>query len=314
MWQKIKTIGTHNFKIKAVAVILAVSIWFFVETENNYQYSFKIPVTISNLLADRMITNEIPTHVKISVWGKGQDILSLFINREFKYHIDLTDVKESINFPLSKNNVRLRRASNIEILNLIKPESIYFNIESIEEKKVAIKNEIEIIAVPGYMLVYDLKLEPDSITITGAKSSLDCVNVVQTEKVVYKKVKQDIRKKVKLVKPDIRNIWFKNDEVHFSADIQKLMEKEFVDIPVNIINKPINVNLLVIPSTLTLTLIGGVDVLLKIDNDNLFAYIDYSKIQGKLTDDHLAYIEKPETVRIKNVEPKHFKVIKNNIK
>ena len=297
-----------NFKIKILVVLLAVFIWFFVKTENNYTYSLKIPIALSNVPAEKLITNDIPSHVKVSVWGKGSEILSIILGRRFVYHIDLSNIKESMTIPLKKDDIRFPRASNLEIMSILKPDSIHVIVEDIGHKDVPIQLRAEIKTIPGYSVI-DAGISPDTIRITGAISKLDSISSMATEALTFKKVRADIKKKVMLEKIDVDNVWVRNQDVYLIADVQKLMEKPFTNLPINIINKPENAGVTVIPSSLNLTLVGGVDVLLPLTEDSVFAYLDYEKIIGRSGEYFLAYIDKPDGVRIKGVKPERFRAI-----
>ena len=298
-----------NYKIKIVVIIIAIFIWFFVETENNYKYSFEIPIQITNLSPGKIITNEKPNHVKATLWGKGRELLALILSRKLQYNFDLTNVNESRLFIFDKKNVRFPHASNIEILNIIEPDSVYLKIENLEHKKVPVKTEIRIIPIQGYIIVNGIQLQPDSVCLTGAKTGLDSVSYIRTEQLVYKEVKRDLKKKIKLINPEVKNVWPKQSELYFFADVQKILEKPIAEIPIKIVNKPSQVEVIVIPSSLNLTLIGGVDLLLPITNMDIPAYIDYLKVRDSKEKYHLAYINKPDGVRIKDIKPKRFKVI-----
>ena len=69
----------RHLKIRVVVVLLAIFIWFFVETEDNYKHSFEIPIYITNLQQGKIITNRIPNSAKVTFWGKGRELLALIL-------------------------------------------------------------------------------------------------------------------------------------------------------------------------------------------------------------------------------------------
>lgn len=304
----------RHLKTKCVVVIMAMLVWFFVKTANNYKYSFKIPLVINNLSTEEIIMNEVPKFVRITVWGKGNEILSMMLTKKFQYNLDLINLHESKSFRLSPQNVRLPQASNLEVLNIVKPDSIYINLEKRISKKIPVIHDVEINLYPGYTLVDDITLTPDSITAIGASSMLDSINSLKTERIVLKKLKRDVKQPIKILQPELDKVQLLRDEVIVSADIQKLIEVIFSDIPINVINKPNNMEVTVIPSSLSLSLIGGVDIMLPIRSSDIWAYIDYNRVITSDEEYHLAYIDKPEGVRIEDVKPKRFKIIMRKIR
>jgi len=299
----------NYLKIKIVVVIIAIFTWFFVEAENNYKYTFKIPIVYSNLASDKIIINKKPTFLKITLWGQGQELLSLVISRKFNYNFDLTHIDKTGTYALSAKNIRFPRVSDVEILNISEPDSIFLNIQDLVRKKIAVKPNVKINTVPGYTVVRGFQLTPDSVIVVGTRSALDSIPHIDTENQVYNKVKRDMKKKVDLITPTIKQLRLEQQEIYLFVDIQKLMEKPLTEVPVQITNKPDNTEVIVIPSSLDVILVGGVDLLLPVSKDDIFAYIDYYKIRDSKELYFLAYINKPEGVRIKDVKPKRFKVL-----
>lgn len=305
---KMRNLILQNLQIKIVVIFIAILIWFFVKTENNFQYTFQIPVTISNLDKEKIIVTPIPSHVKVTLYGQGYELLALILNQKFRYNFDLTNENESRVYKLKKENV-FPRNSNIEIINIIDPDSAYIGIENLARKKVPIIPDIQVMTEIGYTIVKGIQLDSNYVSIEGAKSYLDSVFQIRTEHLIFKKVKRDLSKKAKLIDPPVKYVWLNRHDTHFMVDVQKILEKPLVEIPVQIINKPTNVELIVVPATLNLTLVGGVDILLPLTNKDIKAYIDYHKIRDSRERYYLAYIEKPELVRIKDVKPKYFRII-----
>lgn len=300
---------TKNLKIKVVVICIAILLWFFVETENNYKYELNIPFRISNLSYDKYITNNIPDHVKVTLWGRGRELLALMLNPKLQYTLDLTNETTTHTYKLEKKNVRFPRISNIEILNIVEPESIEVKIQDLLQRKIIVKPDIEITPLAGYTIIDGIQLSVDSVFVEGVKSSLDSIDYIKTKQLIIKDIRRDINEKVKLRAPDVRNAWLTTEEIEVFVDVQKLLEKPLNEIPVKVLNKPSDIELTVIPSSLNLTLIGGVDLLLPMTSKDIHAYIDYNKVRGSKEKYYLAYIDKPEQVRIKDIRPKYFKVI-----
>ncbi|MBN2013440.1 hypothetical protein JW960_29185 [candidate division KSB1 bacterium] len=293
---------------------MAIFIWFFVKTENNYKYAFRIPIQVSNLPNGKIITNDIPKQAKVTFWGKGRELLTLILNRKLYYNLDLVNIDDSQVFIPNIHNIRLPHESTIEILNILEPDSIYVEIADLEMRAIPVLPQISIETVSGYTIVNGVKLSQDSVHVVGPKKQLDSLKYIETEKLHFKNKKHDINKEVELVTPKIKYIKLLENSISFTVDIQKLMEKRLVEIPVEVINKPPNYSVTVIPSSLSLTLIGGVDVLLPLESKDIKAYIDYTKVYGSKNKEHLAYIEKINGVRFTDIKPKGFKIVVKKIR
>ncbi len=303
-----------NLKIKLVVLFIAIVVWFFVKTEDNYRYSFKIPLRITNLGVDRIINNDVPKKIKITAWGKGRDLLSLMLRNDIFYNMDVSKLHNSVEIPLEKDQIKLLHESDIEVLNIVNPETVEVKIVDLITKKVRAIPQVEIHPFPGYTIVDEIGLNPDSVEVIGPKSEVNNILVIYTEKKIYENIRRDLEKSIRLVKPEEKNIRLLINEVNFFVDIQKLMEKPLYEIPVLVINQPPNLKVTVIPSTLSLVLEGGTDLLLNVTKKDVNAYIDYEKVPLSKSKNHLAYIETPKGIRYRDVKPKRFKVVVEKIK
>lgn len=295
-------------------MVIAILVWFFVKMEDNYRYSFKIPLRVTNLGPQRIIKNDIPTKTRITCWGKGRYMLTLMIRRDIFYNLDVTKVHKSAEFVLEKNQVKFLRENDIEVLNVVDPETVKVILTDLITKKVPITPDVEIQTIPGYTVVDEIKLTPDSIEVIGPKSEIKNILTIHTEKRHYKNIKRDLDEKIRLANPEEPNVRLLSKEVNLAVDIQKLMEKPVFEIIVTVINQPSNLKVTVIPSTLSLVLEGGTDLLLNVTKQDIKAYIDYKKVHTSKSKNHLAYIETPKGIRYRDVKPKRFKVVVEKIK
>ena len=299
----------NNLKYKITVVLLAILIWFFVKTEDNYSYSFDVPIQIDNLDEDRIIVNDIPNKVETIFWGKGRALFSLLLRRDVSYNVDVTNLVGKVKINLDKSNIRMLRKTDVNVLNIIHPKEIDVVLSKLLFKKVPIVCSIEIKTLPGYTVINEAMLEPDSVVLKGPEKELVSISSVFTEKKSYHKIKRDFEKKINLIKPAQEHVTLILDQTKLSVDIQKLMEKRIVEIPVNVTNPPRNANVTVIPSTLSLIVEGGTEILLNISHNDISAYIDYDKVSASKEKDHPAYIDTPPEVRYRDVKPMRFKIL-----
>ncbi len=309
MIEMLKNHLTKNLKIKLIVFGIAFFVWLFVKTEDNYKHDLKIPFRVGSLEADQIIENNVPKSVTVTAWGKGKALFSLLIRRDASYVMDVSNFRRKAKLPLKKENIRLLRQSDIQFLNIIEPESVEVKITNLVDKKVPVVTDIEIETIAGYSTVNKIIIEPESVVVRGPKAAIDSIGVIHTEQRLFRKIKRDFNKKVKLVPPSRKHVTLMTHEIDVFIDVQKLMEKPIFEIPVEVQNQPKNVKVMAIPTTLSLVLEGGAELLLTVTQKDVNAYIDYEKIKGSKEKYHLAYIETPEGVRYRDVKPKRFKIV-----
>lgn len=97
--------------------------------------------------------------------------------------------------------------------------------------------------------------------------------------------------------------------VEVTLDVQRIVENTVADIPVNVINQPANVEIVLIPNTIDCTFRGGVNILGKITIDSIFASVDYYKV----INDTLGFIKPdlqlPADITLLSVKPDRLKYV-----
>jgi len=110
--------------------------------------------------------------------------------------------------------------------------------------------------------------------------------------------------------PDSLQIELSLTRVNVIADIQKIIERTIPEIPVQVRNAPANLIVTPLPSTLSLTVEGGEQLLFSLKRDDITAFIDYNRVHNSSSKaGYAAYIEVPPGVRYRNVKPALFKLM-----
>ena len=134
----------------------------------------------------------------------------------------------------------------------------------------------ELTEPPGYILVKVVS-DPDSVQVTGPKVMFRNVDQVLTEEKKFKEISRAFSEMFK-IKP-ITNYFVEYDpkSVKVTFDIQRLAEKEILDVPVTIIDKPKNLQVIPLPSTATIYVKGGEAILADLDMKDFQIIIDFRK-------------------------------------
>ncbi|MFQ5823609.1 MAG: YbbR-like domain-containing protein [bacterium] len=300
-----------NYKIKIVVVVFAVFIWFFVVTENDYEYVIEVPVNLVNIPHDKVILNELPNNAKVKIKGSGKTLIALSVGRGVRLDLDLSDVERSKTFFLDpEKDVFLSGfAGTIEPEEIISPDSISVILDDLQNKKILVNAKIKAKTAPGYTIVGEVKINPDSVNIAGPKSIVSQIDKIFTQEVGYSDIKFDLNETVPLAALPSDKLNASVKQVDISLNIQKLLEITINEVPVEVRNAPKNTIVHVVPSALSLVLEGGGDLLNSISRDDIVAYIDYARVKNAPGNEHPAYIETPPGISYRDVKPKLFKLV-----
>ncbi len=300
----------ENFKVKLFSFFAASIFWFVVVTENDYQYDFDVPIVPTNIPADKIVIAQSPTVAKVRFRGRGKSLLRLRFSEEARIELDLSNAFANTRILLKDEMVTIpRRTHDISFIQVLSPDEVTVVLAQLARKKVPVIPQIEVEPVIGYVVVGGIKLIPDSIEVAGPQNYIASIQHVRTERKAYSGVKYRFTEKVKLQKfPDSLKISYSMDEVRFEVDLQKLLELEITEVPVRVINVPRGWKVTPIPSTVSLTVIGGEGLLMSLSRDDLKAYIDYSTVRVGDPEGHPVTVEAPPEVTVTRIHPERFKL------
>lgn len=307
---QLKQLLLSHLQTKIVVVLLAILVWFYVVTEDEYTHTTDIPIELTNIRSDRIITNNYPTVAKVTLQGSGKQLLRLLIENGVKISLNLKDKRYNFKTKLKLSDVRFPQHSlGVKVLRIENPDTIEIRLTKIKKKRVKIEQDVTIIPEAGYTKVGEIELTPDSITIQGPVNEVDLVTSILTEHLEIKNIKRDHKQKIRLINPSSQFIKFQETETKIKIHVQKLMEKEISRVPVRVYNLPEGMRAVVIPPYLNLTLEGGVQVLSNVTENNIIAYIDYARPKKENEIGHPAIIKTPPEVMYRDVNPKTFKLL-----
>lgn len=298
-------------RVKLIAVIMASIFWFVVATESDYSYDSEVPILFVNLPADRIIVQQLPDVAKVRFQGKGKSLLALLFHRDAFIEIDLSLVRAQTEIELKRDMVQLgRRGIPVAATQVLAPHTITVKLGSLQEKMVPIKPAIQIHVPPGFTLVGDLDLEPDSLAISGPDEFVSSVQEIQTVPREFRNVRRGFEERIALqALPDSMQIEMSFTSVQLKAEVQKIIELNLQEIPVRVQNAPSHLKVTAVPSTVAITVEGGERVLMQLRREDISAYIDYARIRSTEVGGHPVVVETPPGVRYRNARPALFKLM-----
>lgn len=186
---------THNLLIKIGALVLAVSLWFYVAGEETIETDFKIPVQL--VLANGLVVTEQDAK-DIDVIIKGRkEIISRLANEELVSKIDLSNYKEpqTLIFPIEHKFLPFY--PEIKILK-ITPENLKVKIDKLVQKVMPIRVVTLGEPAPGYK-VGGFIVDPISALVKGPENYLKDMIYIDTEPIDVTGRQKSFKKMVPLV-------------------------------------------------------------------------------------------------------------------
>lgn len=282
---------------KLGALGLAIILWFFSISNSQFEADAEVPVEIRNIREGKALTGEAPRSATLRFKGSGRALAKLFLFMPFsnsKLVLDLERVQRSHVFYLDEylrsNPQRIDIPipgirESIEFIEVVRPDSIRIILGDYREKRVEIVPQVTIEVASGYTQVGEMIITPPVALVKGAAEAVDQVTTVLTSRRTYREVNSSLEiRDLGLWHPapgqvlDVEPV-----NVDVSVDIQMIGERRLEGIPVNVKNVPANLNVFVGPSTISITVTGGINYLADLDTSAVDVYIDY-ELQWSPTD------------------------------
>ena len=278
------TINTTKFKRIAYSFVIAFVFWFFIKSEESYTVNVDIPLVARNLQEQKTYKEEVPESIFVTLKGSGRSFIWLrlfsnFYSDDFKSVIDLSSITDEYNFQLDsyyKENpekIVLPSSLDLEFVEVLSPRNIQIKLQRYMVKKVPIQSQILVSTEPGYIALEGV-FTPDSISIGGPEEAVNDINFVYTEKDTLSNLVASLNGSWTIVNPN-KLVSFDPKKVDGLINVQPISETIVTSIPVQLINKPVDVNVFVNPATVSLTIVGGLEQIANIVPEDIDVIIDF---------------------------------------
>ena len=289
-----------NLPIIIAAFILSIVIWFSISLSDQFYVTISLPLKIVNIPTGNSIGNKIPETINIRIKSHGWRILAIrnISNPVFTASVSSDAGALGINLKsaLSENTWL---TSDVQVLDIY-PESIPLSIERTYTQMKKIVSNMTFSFNDGYGLARPPVFTPDSILVFGTKKNLDRLEFVSTAKKHFEHLDKEFTTNIQLER--IPGIVFQTNSVECFFDIQKIVDREIENIPVEVRDVPPDRKVVLTPGQITIGIHGGIELLGRIRNEDFKAYISYEDILS----DTLGFLE-PNVIFPSHIEKIYLK-------
>lgn len=252
-------------------LLSATFLWFITKFSKQSLSTTTIEL-VYNQLPDSKLLGKAPRTLFIELAANGFEF-SFYKIKTPKVEINLNKYYDG-----KSNHVRIdKEALQFEISKTLEKESVlsdasikYIDIylDHIDTKEVPILVQSKIGLQKGYRLLDSILIDPISVKISAPSKLLDSIEYIKTEVWESKNINKSHEKKLKLLTPNLAKIYMDTEQVNAKVQVREFTQKSF-QVPINIINKPEDITLMLIPEKLNI--IFDVDI----ENYNLITKTDF---------------------------------------
>ena len=271
-----------EFLIFLFFLALSGAFWLLMTLNETMEREFKIPMRLTGVPGNAVVTGELPDTVRVTVRDKGFTLVTYdfrplvfrFSNYadedEGKGVIPLTDVQKQV----------LSQMYGSSKLLQVKPGAFDFYFTYGTSKKVPVVFRGKITTSKSYYLAHT-EFYPSIVTVYANKQQLDKLQTVEIEPFNYRNLQDTIRQAVKIRK--IRGVKIVPSTVRLSVYPDVLTE-ETIDVPITAINMPPGMVLRTFPSKVTVRFTIGASLFRTIKPNLFKVVVDYEELAANPSD------------------------------
>lgn len=229
-------------------------IWIFVQFSKLYIVGVEVPITYVNVPMDKLLGKDNPGTLDLRMRDYGFNIARYRLLPP-QLEIDVSETRQTDNYLVY--DLEQNKQAIVSQLNLDYEDAMFFQPEILisyeqkEVKTVNITSNIELSFAVGYSALEEIKLQPDTVRVSGPASILDTLEEVGTENIRINNISRDLNGTVKLEKDGLENVTFFTEEVNYSLRTDKFTEGK-VQIPIEMVNVPEGNNVVIFPKEVVL--------------------------------------------------------------
>ncbi len=300
--QDIRSKRRERIAVFVIAYIMALSLWFIVNLNGDYRITINIPIEVGAIPQDMALAEGLPEFLEVEVSGDGWKLVNLYSNPP---EIPIDVIEGEVNL-FDQVRQRFTVEQDVSVLK-VQPLFISIGLEEKISKKIPIKLHSDLQFEDRYGLVSDPVFNPDSLTITGARSQINKIDYwMLSDTLSLSNVREDISQIIPITPKDPL-IDYDVDQIRFLADVSEFTEGE-VSVYIRTRNIPrgniINYN----PSTVTIRFDVPIEQYVEVQNLRPYeVYVPYQEIledsTGFVTPD-IELVTTEYQIKLRSFQPK----------
>jgi len=272
----------NQWVIFVISFVLASTFWFLVNLNQTYVTDIYLPAKIDNIPDDVQVDPIVFPEVEASVEGMGGVLMSYILNFQrdtlrFRYG---TDAQKGYIILKDYENTMRNTIKGLNLMSIVKPDSLEFEVEKKVTKKVPIRSRITVQLASAHLLESDPVLYPDSVRIVGPERILDTVRYWPTEVMQTPRLKSERVLPVKLL-DTISQVLIEPSTVYYQVK-PKLYTQRDITVPVVITDVPEDTEIKLSHTELTASCLVPMDYYEMADNESWTYTIPFEALEKGL--------------------------------
>ena len=214
---------TENLGYKIVALLLALLLWFDVNTDEVTVVEYSVPLRLAVRGSDMIVTNDVPREVEVTFTGRGKELLRL--------DKDLLAIEKEVaggendTLVVTIEPRDVLKPADLEITaTAVAPQQITVVTDRFMEKTVSLQTIGLPLAGEGYEIL-DVVVEPRRVKVRGVTSEVRAIGSLALDLSQIDRVTGPLDVKLEIVVPEsLRTVTVTPDSVRIRGRVVEVRD------------------------------------------------------------------------------------------
>lgn len=299
--------------VKIAALLCAISLWFFVVMDRDYEITASIPIQykgMSDLLAP---VTPLPTHQKVLLKGKGFELSRLWFSPSLAYLAPpVSRLKPARQKMVWKPSYFQTELASLHLVQFLETDSFDLDLDTRIERRIPVQLNAKTHAAEGYILSRSPKMIPSEVAIQGARSVLTRIYSIQSQAMVIENIKNTDTIDIPLALDQLPStVIVPQKSIQLIVSSTQKFERRFENIPVQLVG-PTQADIDSIqPKSVTLLLSGEEQYIRKLQSRDLRVFLESGRMWLEEGDSLTPSVVLPEGVLQWQTIPSHIHYYRN---
>ncbi len=222
----------RNIVLKVSALALALLLWVHVATNKTYEYQLDLPLRVINVPDGLVLLSDIPHTAAVKVRATGKQLL-LLSSSDPIILVNCADAKSgTTERPISSAELIEALGRSFDFAEVTVPRTLELKFERRLEKLVQIRSAIRAEPGPGFALLSNPHVDPDTITVSGPVSVLRQLRFLETSPKPFLGLTSALNQKVSLALPESLKISVRDSSVTVQVEVETAQQKVFSNLTI----------------------------------------------------------------------------------
>lgn len=298
---------SKKLNIFIASMIFSIILWGSISLSDSYYTNIEVKLSLINFPDGYTTGSNIPENIKLRVRGQGWRLVSINVGPETEFRVSVEDDSGKQHISLY-NYLESNRwlLSDVDIINIY-PDSLSFFVERKITRKLPVVSGLNLDFKAGYDLASEIILLPDSVIVQGPLSYLKSMNEIKTEDKSLVSLDSKTITEVNVEK--LTGFEYSTNLIEATLDVQRIVDKQFENIPVDVIDLPSGKEVVLLPNKISVNLRGGIEILGKLKEEQLRIYVKYKTLVDDTTGSVVPEIILPKNISLQFTNPNRLRYV-----